>query len=1218
MAAIALVVLGCGLTGVAMAQPTVTLNPVPPSNDTTPTFSGTTSESGEVVVHIYNALAQEVSSAKASSGGSGWTSDSAFPALETKIGEIGYYTAVASEEGSSGTGESNPVPFVVDAAPPEVTLNKPTSPSGNTTPSFTGSTTEAGVVVVHVYNHLGLEVAGPTASTGGGGWTSGSVSPPLEGGEYTARAEQTSSLGNGIGKSKVVSFVVDTASPEVGLNKPTSPSKDTTPSFTGTATESTEPVVVRVYNLAHEEKGSATASGTGGPWTSGVLDSTLGSGEYTAQAEQASSLGNAPGKSNIVSFVVDTASPEVGLNKPTSPSKDTTPSFTGTATESTEPVVVRVYNLAHEEKGSATASGTGGPWTSGALDSTLGSGEYTAQAEQASSLGNPPGKSAVVSFVVNTASPEVVLNQPTSPSKDTTPSFTGTASESTEPVVVHVFNSAHEEKGSATASGTGGAWTSGALSATLLSGEYTAEAEQASSVGNPVGKSIVVKFVVNTASPTVVLNQPTSPSSDATPSFTGTATESTEPIVVHVYNSAHEEKGTATASGTGGAWTSGALSATLLSGEYTAEAEQASSLGNPVGKSIVVKFVVNTAAPTVTLVAPEKRTRDTTPSFEGTASETEPVIVKIYEGAKVAGAIVAEATATPAGGKWKGELTKALPSGEHTYTAIASEKSSLGNGEGVSAEVSFAVDTEAPKLTLSPPVEHSNGRTPIFSGETNEEEKVTVEIYEGLKAEGRVVAEATATPKEGKWESAKATPALAEGTHDYTAVAYQKSSIKEGPEAKTKPASFEVDTKAPTVTLSAPPVWTNNTTPSFSGSAGDRTTVTVEIHAGATDLGALVATTTATGTGGSWSSAPVAHPLADGQYTAVAQQKSSVGEYLGESRSFTFNVDTVPPHVTLTYPSSGSSTTGESQLVEGSAGTAAGDLPAVTVQLFSGSAPGGQVIQSVVVDAQAGSWSTTFGALSPGTYTVSAEQSDQAGNLGVGVPSTFVVARAASNVAPAVQAVPSVAPTASFSWFPAAPYTGESVSLVSSSTDPSSPITGFAWSLAGGPFQSGSAVMNTSFATAGTHVVALRATAANGLSSVATEAIAVASARARLMKPFPVVRITVTHVYQGVKLRLLSVQAGAGARVTVTCRGHGCPLKSQTRIAAAGKVGAGPIEFRRFERLLPDGVILEIRVSKAGEIGKYTRFAIRSGKLPLRIDTCLAPAGVKSMACPSP
>ena len=119
------------------------------------------------------------------------------------------------------------------------------------------------------------------------------------------------------------------------------------------------------------------------------------------------------------------------------------------------------------------------------------------------------------------------------------------------------------------------------------------------------------------------------------------------------------------------------------------------------------------------------------------------------------------------------------------------------------------------------------------------------------------------------------------------------------------------------------------------------------------------------------------------------------------------------------------------------------------------------------------------------------------------------------------------------------------------------------------------------------------------------------------MKPFPTVRITGTRSGSGIRLKLLSVRAPAGARVSVKCTGHGCPLKSQSRVAAAGKVGVAPIEFRRFQRSLRAGVVLEIRVSKAGEIGKYTRFAVRRHKLPARTDACLGPAAGNPIACPT-
>ena len=160
-------------------------------------------------------------------------------------------------------------------------------------------------------------------------------------------------------------------------------------------------------------------------------------------------------------------------------------------------------------------------------------------------------------------------------------------------------------------------------------------------------------------------------------------------------------------------------------------------------------------------------------------------------------------------------------------------------------------------------------------------------------------------------------------------------------------------------------------------------------------------------------------------------------------------------------------------------------------------------------------------------------------------------------------------------------------------------------------------MISTSFSTPGRHLVRLRVSDASGLSSLAARTIEVVPARLPLMRPFPIVRIVTTYSASRVKLSLLSVQASPGAHVVVRCKGRGCPVKTLTRIAALGKLGAAPITFRRFERSLRAGVVLEIRVFKAGQIGKYTRLRLRRGKRPVRFDACLAPAGTAPIACPS-
>jgi hypothetical protein len=215
-----------------------------------------------------------------------------------------------------------------------------------------------------------------------------------------------------------------------------------------------------------------------------------------------------------------------------------------------------------------------------------------------------------------------------------------------------------------------------------------------------------------------------------------------------------------------------------------------------------------------------------------------------------------------------------------------------------------------------------------------------------------------------------------------------------------------------------------------------------------------------------------------------------------------------------------------------------------------------------------------------------------------------------------------VPPAASFAWFPPAPFVGEPVSLASNSTDPISPLTGFAWDLAGsGPLVGGGPVLSTWFSSPGAHIVRLRVTDSRGLSSIAAETIAVTPAPLILLQPFPVVRLVGLDTSSGVQLIVFTVLAPVNARITVTCRGHGCPTKLEKRLAASRrhkrKAGSLLIAFPRFERSLRAGITLEVRVSKPDRIGKYTKFVIRRGKVPARVDACLNPVTSRPMPCPS-
>lgn len=115
--------------------------------------------------------------------------------------------------------------------------------------------------------------------------------------------------------------------------------------------------------------------------------------------------------------------------------------------------------------------------------------------------------------------------------------------------------------------------------------------------------------------------------------------------------------------------------------------------------------------------------------------------------------------------------------------------------------------------------------------------------------------------------------------------------------------------------------------------------------------------------------------------------------------------------------------------------------------------------------------------------------------------------------------------------------------------------------------------------------------------------------KAKMLKPYPVVRISGRLTTGGANINVLSVKAPKGTKITVKCSGKGCPRKS---VASATKV----VRISAFQKVLPAGIRLRITISKPGYISKVTTISIRKGKAPLRSDQCQMPGAKKLIRCP--
>ncbi len=409
------------------------------------------------------------------------------------------------------------------------------------------------------------------------------------------------------------------------------------------------------------------------------------------------------------------------------------------------------------------------------------------------------------------------------------------------------------------------------------------------------------KAAADVTAPTITLTQPANgaTTSDTTPSLAGTAGTAvgdSSTVTVRVYQGAGTSgallQSPTTTAGAGGAYA--VDSPALAEGTYTARAEQTDTGGNT-GFSGAATFTIDTTAPTASITGgPADPTNSTSASLAFSSEPGAGFQCKLDAGSY-------SSCTSPKDYTGLGE-------GNHTFSVTATD--SAGN-TGPAATRSWTIDTTAPTVTLTSPANGSTTSDPspslagVAGTAVGDGTAITVRLYSGAAATGSPIQTLGATRGAGG-AYAVAPTALAAGT--YTAQSQQDDAA--GNAALSAPTTFTIDplagdTTPPAISLLAPADGsvTSNQTPGFVGvagvAAGDSTTVTVRVYAGPTVLDPLVRTLTTTrDVDGSF--AVAASPaLADGTYTARAEQTDTGGN-TGFSGAAAFTIDTTAPSVTIT------------------------------------------------------------------------------------------------------------------------------------------------------------------------------------------------------------------------------------------------------------------------------------------------------------------------------
>jgi hypothetical protein len=394
----------------------------------------------------------------------------------------------------------------------------------------------------------------------------------------------------------------------------------------------------------------------------------------------------------------------------------------------------------------------------------------------------------------------------------------------------------------------------------------------------------------------------------------------------------------------------------LADGAHTLTATQTDLAGNT--GTATLSFTLDRTAPTVSIAlvsdtgisASDNITSN--PAVTGTGEANAVVTIKAVDGATL-GMVTADDA-----GSW-GFTPIGLLDGAHPLTATQTD---LAGNTGT-ATLSFALYKTAPVVSIALVSDTGSSATdkitsnPAIQGTGQVNTPVT--IKKGTTTLGTVTADST-----GAWSF---TPTgLADGAHTLTVTQIDLNGI-----TRTATLSFTLDRAAPVVSmaltsdtgLSASDKITSN--PAIKGTGQANTLVTIKAADGAT-LGTVTA-----GSTGAWSFTPTG--LADGVHALTATQTDLAGNTGTATLSFT--LDKTPPAVSIALvEDTGLSATDRVTSNPAVKGTGQVSTP-VTIKR------GTTTLGTVTAD-DTGAWSFTPTGLADGAHTLTASQTDHAGNTG--------------------------------------------------------------------------------------------------------------------------------------------------------------------------------------------------------------------------------------------
>lgn len=948
------------------------------------TISGT-GEAGATITNLTNngtAVSCLTAAITVASNGT-WTCT-----LLAAISQPGTYTLSATQTDSVGNvSVAGTTTFTIPKPPPAAPVI--TSPlDGSTVASvqaISGTGEPGATIAVYVDGSVVTCFNAPVTVGAGGAWSCTLTADVTATGTHTIGAEQTDAQ-NQTSPRATIGVNIDSSAPA-------------TPVITSPVPASTIPGPVAQVTGTGEPGATVTVSAPGartctttvtvaadGTWTCQLTSSITADGTYAVTATQTDAVGQVSPAATST-FAIDTTPPAAPvITTPTDGMHydSAIPAITGTG----EPGATIALKLGGAAISCTTpvVADSSGSWTCTLTTPITADATYLVTAVQTDAA-DRASPAAEVSFTIDTLAPSAPgITDPIDGSTRTTAVATITGTAEPGVTIQLTVDGSAACTGPVTAGGTG-QWTCPLVTPITADGTSTIRAVAFDGVNtSPAATSV---FTIDTIAPTApVIEHPAngSVSTTAVTTISGAA-EAGATITVTGLPAGKTCTGPVVADSSG-LWTC-TLTSALTDGTYTVHASATDAAGLTSGQATST-FIVDTTAPAVPVV---------TEPVDGSVTN---VAVAAIRGTGTAGAVItvaglpattscASQVVVGSTGSWTCTLSSALTDGTYTVTATAAD--TAGNVSAASAPTSFTVDTTAPAApVIIAPVTGSLTKGPVtaVTGTAEPGATVTVTLPAGHACSGPV----TAAAGTGAWTCTLDVPLTADGTFTVLADATDPAG-NTGPSANS---SFTIDATppaAPTIVTPADGALLPAEVATIGGTGEDGSLVTLTgLPTGTTCTNAPL-----TVVNGSWS-CTLSTPLPGGTYSVTARAADGVGNVSGPATS-AFSVDTTAPVVpVVTAPVNGLRNTA----VTAVSGTGEnGATVAVSV--------GGSLVScsNAPVVVSGGSWTCQLATplSSPGTYAVSAVQTDPAGNAS---PASAVVTVTIDTTAPVAPAITTPAP----------------------------------------------------------------------------------------------------------------------------------------------------------------------------------------------------------------